>query len=250
MAGILLGFVFFLVGAGVFRSWWRWAMGRADVKNEITVDHSWHRYFNYDTNHKTIGLQYLGTAMLFLPFAVILQLVGRVDISKILPNQLISAQGYESVVSDHGVMMLFIVAIPAFAGVMNYFVPIMIGARDMAFPKLNALSFWIVPPAGLLVLAGLFAGGFRCRVDDLSAPGLGLRAHWTGSGRLGMILVGLSSILSGINILTTIIRLRAPGMTPLRMPIFIWNSRLPQRYFLFHSLNLFLCPLSWCSCKN
>ena len=223
MAGILAGFIFFLAGVGVFRSWWRWVMGDT-AEERITPGTSWRRYFNYDTKHKTIGLQYLGTAMLFLPFAVILQLVGRIDVSKILSSQLISPQGYESVVSDHGVMMLFVVAIPAFAGVMNYFVPIMIGAKDMAFPKLNALSFWMVPPAGLLVLAGLFAGGFSTGwtiyppLASVYEPiGLDLAV-------LGMIIAGISSILSGINILTTIIRLRAPGMTPFRMPIFVWTA--------------------------
>ena len=221
VGGFMVGFFSFLTGAGVFRYWWGWAKGE-EMTQEVAQ--GWRRYFSYDTNHKTIGLQYLGIAMFFLPIAGLLQMVGRLDLSQISSTPLLSAQGYESIVGDHGLMMLFIVAIPAFAGVMNYFIPLFIGARDMAFPKLNALSFWMVPPAGLLVLAGLFAGGFS--TGWTLYPPLSVMPQPLGIDLviLGVIISGLSSVMSGINILTTVIRLRAPGMTPFKMPVFVWSS--------------------------
>ena len=221
--GALVGLLGFLVSIGVFRSWWRWVRALPD-QTEDSSQYSWRRYLSYNTNHKTIGLQYLGTAMFFLPFGIIMQIVGRIDLSKILANPLLTPQTYEAIVSDHGLLMLFIVAIPAFAGVMNYFVPIMIGARDMAFPKLNALSFWLVPPAGLLILAGLFTGDFSTGWTLYPPLSAGFQPASFDLVLIGLILAGMSSVLSGINILTTIVRLRAPGMTPLRMPLLVWTA--------------------------
>ncbi len=224
VGGLLVGIPVFLTTIGVFGYWWRWWRGIEKEEEATPKPHSWKRYFSYDTNHKAIGLQYLATAMVFLPFAVILQIVGRLDLSKIFGSHLVSAQGYESIIADHGVMMLFIVAIPAFSGLMNYFIPILIGTRDMAFPRLNALSFWLVPPAGLLILSGLFAGGFSTGWT-LYPP---LSADYQPLGMdlviLGMIMAGLSSILSGINFLVTILRKRAPGMTFFKMPLFVWTA--------------------------
>lgn len=217
--GIVTGVTTYLLVAGVFRYWLDWAKGRR-VKEEPPAQ-SWKRYFSVDANHKVIAVQYLVTAMAFLPFAVALQLLGRAHVAKIVPG-LLSVNAYESVIGAHGIVMLFIVVLPAISGLVNYVVPLLIGARDMAFPHLNAFSYWLVPPAGLLTVFSLAAGGFDTGwtvypplSSDFQSLGMDLIL-------LGVFLSGLSSILSAVNFLTTIFKMRAPGMSFFRMPIFVW----------------------------
>jgi cytochrome c oxidase subunit I len=220
--GIIVGVIAYLSVLGVFNYWFRWATG-ADRGEEMEPPKpSWKRYFNVDTNHKVIGVQYMVTALVFLPFAVILQLIGRLDLSKIIPS--LSPNAYETVISDHGLTMLFIVVLPALSGMMNYLMPLMIGAKDVAFPRLNALSYWIVPPAGILVACGLLAGGFDTGwtvYPPLSAAFENIGMNFV---LLGIYIGGFSSILGAVNFLATIFKMRAPGMGPFRMPVFIWAT--------------------------
>ena len=221
--GILVGVLTYLIVVGVFNHWAGWAIGRRAKEEDRVPKHGWRRYFDVDTNHKIIGVQYFVTGLTLLPFAVVLQLIGRVHMSD--PNlHLISNTLYESVISDHGIVMLFMVVLPVFSGLMNYFVPLQIGARDMAFPHLNAFTFWLVPAGGLLAAFSLAAGGFDTGwtvYPPLSVtfepPGMNLIL-------LGVYLSGLSSILTGVNVLTTVIKMRAPGMGYYRLPIFIWST--------------------------
>jgi cytochrome c oxidase subunit 1 len=220
--GIAVGVICYLVALGVFNYWARWTVG-APERERGEPARGWARYFNVDTNHKVIGVQYFVTGLCFLPFAVTLQLIGRTHMAA--PGLgLLGNMAYESVISDHGILMLFIVVLPIFSGLMNYFVPLQIGARDVAFPHLNALTFWLVPPAGLLAIFSLMAGGFDTgwtAYPPLSAsfenPGMNLIL-------IGVYLAGISSILTAVNILTTTIKMRAPGMSFFRMPIFMWSS--------------------------
>jgi cytochrome c oxidase subunit 1 len=219
--GILVGVFSYLITLGVFNYWFRRAIG-APSKEDRPPVRGWPRYFNVDTNHKVIGIQYLVTALVFLPFAVALQLLGRLDLSRLIPA--LSPNAYESIISVHGLVMFFIVVIPAFTGLMNYLIPLLIGARDMAFPRLNALTYWLLPPAGLLVAFSFLGGGF----DTGWTVYPPLSASFENIGMdlilLGIYLGGLSTILGAVNILTTIFKLRAPGMGFFRMPIFIWAS--------------------------
>jgi cytochrome c oxidase subunit 1 len=219
--GIFVGVFSYLIAIGVFNYWFRRAIGLAP-KGERPPVKGWTRYFNVDTNHKVIGIQYVVTALVFLPFAVALQLTGRLDLSRLIPA--LSPNAYESIISVHGLVMFFIVVIPAFTGLMNYLIPLLIGARDMAFPRLNALTYWLLPPAALLVAFSLLGGGF----DTGWTVYPPLSASFENIGMdlvlLGIYLGGLSTILGAVNILTTIFRLRAPGMNFFRMPIFIWAS--------------------------
>ncbi|HEX7475957.1 MAG TPA: cbb3-type cytochrome c oxidase subunit I [Dehalococcoidales bacterium] len=220
--GIIVGVITYLSVLGVFSYWFRWATGAPPKAEEELPLRGWRRYFSLDTNHKVIGVQYMATSLAFLPFAVSLQLVGRLDLSKIIPP--LNPSAYESIISDHGLTMLFIVVLPAWAGIMNYFIPLMIGAKDVAFPRLNAFSFWLVPPAGILVACGLLAGGFDTgwtAYPPLSASFENIGMNFV---LLGIYLAGLSSILGAINFLVTIFKMRAPGMTLFRMPIFIWAA--------------------------
>jgi len=129
---------------------------------------------------------------------------------------------YNTLMSLHGIVMIVSILV-GIAAIMNYTVPLLIGASDMAFPRLNAFSFWIAVPSGLVLLSSMFLGGFDTGWTgypplSVRAP-LGMQMFF-----LGVALVGFTSILGSINIIATIIRLRAKGMTPFRMPIFIWAA--------------------------
>jgi cytochrome c oxidase subunit 1 len=220
--GILVGVVSYLVALGVFNYWFRRAIGAEEKEKAGPPVKGWTRYFNVDTNHKVIGIQYLVTALVFLPFAVVLQLLGRLDLSRLIPT--LSPNTYEAIISVHGLVMFFIVVIPAFTGLMNYLIPLLIGARDMAFPRLNAFTYWLLPPAGLLVAFSLFGGGFDTGwtvYPPLSASFENIGMDFV---LLGIYLAGLSTIMGAVNILTTIFKMRAPGMSFFRMPVFIWAS--------------------------
>ncbi len=221
---IFVGVFAYLIGTGVFNHWTGWAIGRRPPEEEgPPPGPAWRRYFSVDANHKVIGIQYFVTAMVFLPFAVVLQVIGRLDLSKLFPVVLKSGE-YESVISDHGIVMLFIVVLPALSGLMNYFVPLLIGARDVAFPRLNAFTFWLVPPAALLTVFSLAAGGFD--TGWTVYPPLSSSFQNVGMNLIliGVFIGGLSSILTAVNILATVFMMRAPGMTLFRMPVFVWSS--------------------------
>ena len=221
--GILIGVLFYMIALGVFNYWARWASGGTPPTQEKPRARGWVRYFNVDTNHKVIGVQYFVTGLVFLPFAVLMQVIARAHM--IDPGLgMLSGRAYESVISTHGVAMLFIAVLPIFSGMMNYFVPLQIGTRDMVFPRLNAFSFWLTPAAGLLVVFNLAAGGFDTGwtvYPPLSAsfenPGMNLIL-------IGVYLSGLSSILTAVNVITTTIKRRAPGMHYFRMSVFMWTS--------------------------
>jgi len=222
--GALVGVLAYLLSLGAFNYWLRWALGAREAGEHGSPSHGlrpqWTRYVSFDTNHKVIGIQYVATALIFLLVAGSLAMVVRLELSQ--PGRTIIGPGqYNSVMSLHGILMLLLVVLPAISGLGNSLIPLMIGARDMAFPRLNAFSFWIVPPAGLLMAFSLLAGGFDTGwtgYPPLSAKApLGMQLMF-----LGAYLAGLSSILGAINFITTILKERAPGMGFFRMPIFVW----------------------------
>jgi len=220
--GILVGVITYLAVLGVFSYWFRWAIGGEPDQESHPAKTGWTRYFCVSTDHKVIGIQYLVTSLVFLPFAVSLQLLGRLDLAKLIPG--LSLSTYESVISDHGIVMLFIVVVPALTGLMNYLVPLIIGARDVAFPRLNAFTYWLIPPAGLLAVFSLAAGGFD--TGWTVYPPLSSAFQNLGMNLIlvGIYIAGLSSILGAVNLLTTIFKMRAPGMGMFRMPVFLWSS--------------------------
>ena len=115
----------------------------------------WQRYLSFNTDHKVIGIQYLITSFFFLLVGGVLAMLIRAEL---LTPQLnvVSRQLYNGLFTLHGTVMIFLWTIPAFVGLANYMVPLMLGAEDMAFPKLNAIAFWILPPAGLILLSSFF----------------------------------------------------------------------------------------------
>ncbi len=175
------------------------------------------------TDHKRIGILYIINSLAFFVIAGIFALLMRTELAR-PGQQLLSPRAYDQVFTEHGTLMIFLFIFPMLAAFGNYLVPLQIGALDMAFPRINALSFWLLPVGGLTVLSGfLVKGGAGASGWTAFAPlsvqgGAGMDL-WI----LGIVIVGVSSILGAINFIVTILRMRAPGMTMFRMPIFCWG---------------------------
>ena len=195
-------------------------------------------YWISTTNHKDIGTLYLWFALLMFFIAGAMALVIRVELSQ--PGRvLVDPNFYNQMVTLHGLVMIFGAIMPALAGFANWQLPMMIGASDMAFPRLNNLSFWLLPIGFILMLGTLFIDG--------GAPNFGWTMYAPLSTTYGppstdyMILaihvLGISSILASMNIIATIMNLRAPGMTYMRMPIFVWS------WFITSFLLLAIMPI-------
>ena len=175
------------------------------------------------TNHKDIGTMYLWFSFAMLLVGGTMAFVIRAELFQ--PGlQIVTPEFFNQMTTLHGLIMVFGAIMPAFVGFANWQIPMMIGAPDMAFPRMNNWSFWLLPPAALLLIISLFV------------PGGGPAAGWTmyvplatqmGPGMdfsiFAVHLLGMSSIMGSINIITTILNLRAPGMTLMRMPLFCWT---------------------------
>jgi cytochrome c oxidase subunit I len=175
------------------------------------------------TDHKKIGIMYLVTTFVFFMLGGVEALLMRVQLSE-PSNTLLSGQTYNQLLTLHGTTMIFLFVVPVMAGFGNYFVPLMIGARDMAFPRLNALSYWLLLAGGIVFYATLFwhppeAGWW-------SYPPLSSIEFSPSGGQDAWIflihLTGISSLLGAINFYATIVNMRAPGMSWGRVPLFIW----------------------------
>lgn len=177
----------------------------------------------FSTDHKRIGIMYLVSTLSFFAVGVVLGLLMRLEM--ITPGgKIFAAQTYNELFTLHGVIMIFLFVIPGIpASLGNFFLPIQIGARDVAFPRLNLLSWWIYMIGGMLAIASLFLQGGPVDTGWTFYVPYSIR---TGTdvtlSVLAAFILGFSSILTGINFLTTIHRLRAPGMGWFRMPLFTW----------------------------
>ena len=188
------------------------------------------------TDHKKIGILYIFATFLFFILGGVEALIMRLQLAQ-PDGTLVSPETYNGLVTIHGTTMVFLFVVPILAGFANYMVPLMIGARDMAFPRLNALSFWLLLFGGVAFYASIFfeppqAGWtmYPPLSDDSFSPGGGVDA-W-----IFMIhLTGLSSILGAINFVATIHNMRAPGMGWGRMPLFVWTI-LVYAYLLILAL--------------
>ena len=176
------------------------------------------------TDHKKIGIMYLVNSFAFFVFAGVLAILIRTQLAR-PDNTVLSAQTYNETFTMHGTIMIFLVILPLLSGFGNYFVPLQIGALDMAFPRVNALSFWLLPVGGLTILSGYLTAGGAAAAGWTNYVPLALQE---GTGEdlwiLGLLVVGTSSLLGAINFIVTVLRLRAPGMTMGRVPIFTWAT--------------------------
>ena len=176
------------------------------------------------TDHKKIGIMYLVLTFVFFLLGGVEALLMRSQLA-VPNNTLISGEHYNELLTLHGTTMIFLFVVPVMAGFGNYFVPLMIGARDMAFPRLNALSFWLLLMGGIVFYASLFwhppeAGWW-------SYPPLSSIQYSPSGGQDAWIflihLTGISSLVGAINFYVTIVNMRAPGMSWGRMPLFVWS---------------------------
>ncbi len=186
------------------------------------------RLLNYatTTDHKVIGNMYMVTSFCFFLFAGLLAMGMRAELAR--PGlQLWSAEQYNQLVTIHGTIMMLLFATPMFAGFANAVMPLQIGAPDVAFPRLNALTYWLYLFGGLVVVSGFAVPGGAAAFGWFAYAPLNSAIDSPGTGAdlwvMGLVLSGLSTTLGSVNFVATIVCLRAPGMTMFRMPIFTWN---------------------------
>ena len=188
----------------------------------------WREWFT-TVDHKRIGIMYLvlGTVMLLRGFADAIMMRLQQAIAFNGSDGYLPAHHYDQVFTAHGVIMIFFVAMPFVTGLMNYIVPLQIGARDVSFPFLNNFSFWMTTAGAILVMMSLFVGEFArtgwLAMAPLSgldySPDVGVDYYiWA------LQIAGVGTLLSGVNLIATIVKLRAPGMTLMKMPVFTWSA--------------------------
>jgi cytochrome c oxidase subunit 1 len=179
-------------------------------------------YLRWSVDHKIIGVQYIATALLFFIIGGALAMLIRWELLTPTLDLMADGQQYNQLFSIHGTVMIFLWIIPMMAGFGNYLVPLMLGAKDMAFPWLNAFAFWLIPPAGILMLFGWFAG--QAEAGWTSYPPLSTLFSADGQTLWAMSihLLGISSILGAINFIVTIKNMRPEGMGYFQMPLFVW----------------------------
>jgi cytochrome c oxidase subunit I len=182
----------------------------------------WQDYFGFSTDHKVIGIQYLVTAFFFYFVGGAMAEVMRTELSTPDPD-FIQPEFYNQMMTMHGSIMLFLWIIPAGAAFANYLIPLMIGAEDMAFPKLNGVAFWMIPPGGVFFLCSFFVGAPQA--GWTSYPPLSLVSGKWGEEIwiLSILLLGTSSLFGAINFFTTILTMRMPDMDIHSMPLFCWS---------------------------
>ena len=188
----------------------------------------WNEWFT-SVDHKKIGIMYmvLATVMLVRGFSDAVLMRGHQALASAGYVGYLPAYHYDQVFTAHGVIMIFFVAMPFITGFMNYVMPLQIGARDVAFPFLNNFSFWLTVSGEILIMVSLFVGEYAATgwlayppLSGLTfSPGVGMDYYlWS------LNIAGIGTTLSGINLIVTIVKMRAPGMTWMRMPIFTWTT--------------------------
>ena len=178
-------------------------------------------------DHKRIGILYLITSGVFFVAGGIMALLIRTQLIQ-AGNDFIDRDGYNALFTMHGTTMIFLVVVPILAGFGNYLVPLMIGARDMAFPRLNALSYWLFLFGGVILLLSFFANEGPARSGWTSYPPLSV--YTSGNGQdlwiLSLHVLTISSLAGAINFIVTIHNLRTSGMSWTRMPLFVWSIEI------------------------
>ena len=178
------------------------------------------------TDHKVIGKSYIYTAFVMFLLSGLMAEAIRTQLSS-PNNHFLSTEAFDQAFTIHGTLMLYFFATPMVVGLGNYLVPLMIGAPDVSFPRLNALSYWMGLFGALCVLGGFATANGPADFTWIAYAPLANAVHSPGAGSdlwiIGVGLAGIGSVLGAVNLITTIITLRAPGMTMFRIPVFVWN---------------------------
>ena len=179
------------------------------------------------TDHKRIGILYIWTALVFFVLAGLMALVFRLQLAQANADVL-GPDRYNELITIHGTAMVFLVVVPLLAGFANYLLPLMIGARDVAFPRLNALSYWLFFLGGAVLMLSFFADGGAADTGWTAYPPLSTQAPGNGQDLwiLSLHILSASTLAGAINFIVTIHNLRTRGMTWMRLPLFVWSIEL------------------------
>ncbi|MDH3292986.1 MAG: cytochrome c oxidase subunit I [Acidimicrobiia bacterium] len=186
-------------------------------------------------DHKKIGIMYGAAAMFFLVIGGVAALLIRIQLAA--PDQtVLSGDAYNRVYTMHGTVMVFLVVMPIGAAFANFLMPLQVGARDVAFPRINGFSFWVFFFGGLMLNTSWFIGGGADGGWFNYAPNNGI-AFSPSTGidfwNIGLLIAGIGSLTGSINLITTVLNMRAPGMTLMKMPVFVWMTLVTQFLLLF-----------------
>src|ERR1700729_2147369 len=225
---IVLGYAFAIVGwvagLGVFNDLIRQMVGRPVpilAEEEEAANGGIAKYFRFTLDHKVVGIQYLVGMIIYFCTAGLFAMAIRTEL--LSPTQhVFTSQAYVEIVGEHGTMMMMLMTSVILGPFGNYLVPLMIGSKRVAFPRIEALSFWLTPMAFLILLSGLMFGGFPFGWTGYAPLSI---ESTVGADSYAMAfgLMGISIILAGFNIIVTVICYRAPGMRWSRIPIFVWS---------------------------
>src|SRR3982751_4524833 len=204
---------------------------RGLLRRPVATSGFWSWFTTVD--HKKIGILYGLSSFLFFVIGGCEALLIRSQLAK-PSNTLLTADQYNQIFTMHGLTMIFLFVMPMSAAFFNYLIPLMIGARDVAFPRLNALSFWVFLLGALFLNSSWFLGGapdggwFAYAPNSTTDPGNGLTFY-----ALGLLITGVASTVGAVNLAVTVINMRAPGMTLFRMPVFVWMGLVTQFLLAF-----------------
>jgi cytochrome c oxidase subunit I len=219
--GYLFGTVGWLAGLGIFNDLGRLMMGKPLADIEHAPEGGLAKYFRYTLDHKVVGIQYLFGMITYFLTGGLFAMAIRTEL--LSPTyHIMNANSYLMVVGEHGTMMMMMMSSVILGPFGQYFAPLMIGSKRMAFPRIEALGFWLTPPAYVILLAAILWGGFPtgwtgyAPLSIQTNPGMDSYAIAFG-------LMGISMILAGFNIIVTYINYRAPGMRWSRLPMFVWS---------------------------
>ena len=219
--------IFFMIGVGAFNGMFEWGFGRheptpAEEMHMAGKGQGLWRYFRFTTDHKVVGLQYLATALALFFVGSLGAFMIRLEQSR--PGAIFfNPSTYNTIVSSHGIIMIVATIIMITGPVGNFVVPIMIGARDMAFPRINALSYWLLFVDVPVILSTLFLGGFQTGWFGYAPLAVQQLTPGQISYDFFIIIFAVSTTIAAMNIMTTVLVMRTRGMTWGRLPVTVWG---------------------------
>jgi cytochrome c oxidase subunit I len=205
--------------------------GRLSARRPMKLTGFWSWFTTVD--HKKIGIMYGVSAFVFFIVGGLEALLIRAQLAQ-PDGTLLNADQYNQIFTMHGITMIFLFVMPMSAAFFNYMIPLMVGARDVAFPRLNAYSFWVFLAGGLFLYSSPFLGGapnggwFGYAPNSTTDPSIGMTFY-----ALGLLITGIASTAGAVNLAVTVVNMRAPGMTLFRMPPFVWMGLVVQFLLVF-----------------